>query len=156
MSKELVAYFSASGRTKKVANRLSEDIGADLFEIEPKEEYTSDDLNWNDKNSRTSVEMNDELSRPAMKKKVNNMESYDTIFVGFPIWWYDAPRIISTFLESYDFSGKRLIVFATSGSSGMGKIPEKLKKLCPYANFVEGKVLNNYSDAELKNWANKF
>ena len=120
MSKKLVAYFSASGTTKKVAERLAKAAGADLFEIGPAIPYTSADLNWMDKKSRSSVEMNDPDSRPEIAETIPNMVDYDTVFIGFPIWWYVAPHIIHTFVESYDFSGKTLVPFATSGGSGMG------------------------------------
>ena len=121
MSKKLVAYFSASGVTAKVAEALAEAIGADVFEIEPKVPYTEADLNWMDKNARSTIEMNDPASRPEIAVKRDNMKDYDTIFVGFPIWWYVAPTIINTFLESYDLTGKTLIPFATSGGSDMGQ-----------------------------------
>ena len=127
MSKKvLVAYFSASGVTAKAAWKLSEVIGADLYEIKPEVPYTSADLNWMDKKSRSSVEMNDPASRPSIAEKLQGMEKYDVVFVGFPIWWYVAPTIIHTFLESYDFSGKTIVPFATSGGSGMGKTNTKL------------------------------
>ena len=118
MSKKLVAYFSASGTTKKAAERLAKAVGADLFEIKPAIPYSSSDLNWMDKKSRSSIEMNDPASRPEISGKLSNMADYDTIFIGFPIWWYVAPHIINTFVESYDFSGKTLVPFATSGGSG--------------------------------------
>ncbi len=119
--KSLVVYFSCSGVTKKTAELLSDVAGADLFEIRPEVPYTKADLDWMDKKSRSTVEMNDPSSRPAIADKVEHMEQYDTVYVGFPIWWYVAPTIINTFLESYDFSGKTVIPFATSGGSGMGK-----------------------------------
>lgn len=134
MSKKLVAYFSASGTTKKVAERLAKAAGADLFEIRPAIPYTSADLNWMDKKSRSSVEMNDPDSRPEIAETIPNMVDYDTVFIGFPIWWYVAPHIIHTFVESYDFSGKTLVPFATSGGSGMGKTVDELRKLCPNAD----------------------
>ena len=118
MSKVLVTYFSASGVTAKTANKLAKEVDGDVFEIEPKEKYTSADLNWMDKKSRSSVEMNDPASRPEIAKQVENMDMYDTVLVGFPIWWYVEPKIIDTFLDSYDFSGKTVIPFATSGGSG--------------------------------------
>ena len=119
MSRKLVAYFSATGTTAKVAETLADAIGADIYEIEPEIPYTEADLNWRDANSRSSVEMNDPHSRPAIAGKRDNMSDYDAIFVGFPIWWYVAPTIINTFLESYDTAGKTIIPFATSGGSGM-------------------------------------
>lgn len=154
MSKKiLVAYFSASGVTAKAAWKLSEAIGADLHEIKPEVLYSSADLNWMDKKSRSSVEMNDPSSRPTIAEKLADMEKYDVVFVGFPIWWYVAPTIINTFLESYDFSGKTIIPFATSGGSGMGKTNEKLGPSCPGATLLQGKRLNgNLSEDSLKNW----
>lgn len=153
MSRKLVAYFSASGVTAKLAENLSEAIGADLYAIEPAVPYTKSDLNWMNKNSRSSVEMNDPASRPAIAGKRDNMDEYDTIFVGFPIWWYVAPTIINTFLESYDFTGKTIIPFATSGGSGMGKTNEKLQPSCPNSTLLEGKVFKaRVSKAELAAW----
>ena len=154
MSRKLVAYFSASGVTAKLAETLSEAIGADLYAIEPEVPYTKADLNWMNKNSRSSMEMKDPASRPAIAGKCDNMDEYDTIFVGFPIWWYVAPTIINTFLESYDFTGKTIIPFATSGGSGMGKTNEKLQPSCPGAKLVEGKVWKKNAKAdELAAWA---
>ena len=151
--KTLVAYFSASGVTAKAAWKLSEAAGADLYEIKPEVPYTSADLNWTDKKSRSSVEMNDPSSRPAFIDKLPDMEKYDVIFVGFPIWWYVAPTIINTFLESYDFSGKTIIPFATSGGSGFGRTNEKLKPSCPGAMLLKGKLLNGeVSESALKKW----
>lgn len=154
MSKKiLVAYFSASGVTAKAAWKLSEAIGADLHEIKPEVPYSSADLDWTDKNSRSSVEMNDPSSRPAIAEKLPDMEKYDVVFVGFPIWWYVAPTIINTFLESYDFSGKTIIPFATSGGSGMGKTNAKLKPSCPGATLLQGRLLNgSLSEDSLKKW----
>lgn len=153
MGKVLVAYFSASGVTKKVANTLAQVAGADLFEIKPAVPYTKEDLDWRDKSSRSSVEMSDKNSRPKIAERIENIEEYDTVFVGFPIWWYIAPTIVNTFFESYDFNGKNIIVFATSGGSGFGKTVENLKDSCQGANIIEGKMMNsNISKAELKNW----
>lgn len=153
MSKKLVAYFSASGVTAKLAANLAEAIGADLYEIEPEVPYTKADLNWMDKKSRSTVEMNDPTSRPAIAGKCENMADYDTVYVGFPIWWYVAPTIINTFLESYDLSGKTIVTFATSGSSGMGKTVEKLKPSCPNSTLIEGKVFKvKVSKDELAAW----
>lgn len=153
MSRKLVAYFSASGVTAGVAQLLSETIGADLFAIEPKIPYTQADLDWMDKTSRSTVEMSNPDSRPAIAKKRDNMNEYDTVFVGFPIWWYVAPTIINTFLESYDLTGKTIIPFATSGGSGMGKTNEKLLPSCRGARLIEGKILNpNISAEKLMNW----
>jgi len=140
MSRKLVAYFSASGVTASVAQILSESIGADLFRIEPEVPYTKADLDWMDKTSRSTLEMSNPNSRPAIERKCENMDEYDTIFVGFPIWWYVAPTIINTFLESYDLTGKTIIPFATSGGSDMGKTNEKLLHSCKNAILLEGKV----------------
>ena len=156
MSKKLVAYFSASGTTKTAAERLAKAAGADLFEIRPAIPYTSADLNWMDKKSRSSVEMNDPDSRPEIAETMPNMADYDTVFIGFPIWWYVAPHIIHTFLESYDFSGKTLVPFATSGGSGMGRTVDELRKLFPNADWKTGKVVNGVSDQALAAWAAKF
>ena len=153
MSRKLVAYFSASGVTAKVAETLSEAIGADLYEIEPAVPYTKKDLNWMDQKSRSTVEMNDPASRPAIAGMRDNMEDYDTVFVGFPIWWYVAPHIINTFLESYDLTGKTIVPFATSGGSDMGKTNEKLIPSCTGAKLIEGKVFNHSaSHEELAAW----
>lgn len=154
MSKKiLVAYFSASGVTAKAAWKLAEVSGADLHEIKPEVPYTRADLDWMNKKSRSSLEMNDPSSRPAIADKLPDMEKYDVIFVGFPIWWYVAPTIINTFLESYDFSGKTIIPFATSGGSGLGRTNDKLKASCPGAVLAEGKLLNGeLSDVLLKKW----
>jgi len=155
MSRKLVAYFSASGVTAKVAETLSEAIGADLYAIEPEIPYTKSDLNWMDKQSRSSLEMKDLSSRPAIKGKCDNMDEYDTIFVGFPIWWYVSPTIINTFLESYDMSGKTIVPFATSGGSGMGKTNEKLQPSCPNSKLIEGKVFKKtVAKDELAEWVN--
>ena len=151
--KKLVAYFSASGVTKNAAERLAKAAGAHLFEIKPALSYTSADLDWTNKKSRSSVEMNNPNSRPEIAERLPNMEDYETILIGFPIWWYVAPTIINTFIESYDFSGKTIIPFATSGGSGMGKTVEVLKPLCPNANWIKGKMMNGVSDSELENWA---
>ena len=152
MSKKLVVYFSASGVTKSVAERFAKAADADLFEIKPAVPYTHADLDWTNKKSRSSIEMNNPNTRPEIAEKVSNMDDYDTIFIGFPIWWYVAPVIIHTFVESYDFSGKTIIPFATSGGSGMGKTVEVLKPLCPRANWKEGKILNRISDQDLYRW----
>ena len=156
MSKKLVAYSSASGVTKRYAEKLANVTGADLFEIKPSVPYTSADLNWQNSNSRSSVEMKNPDSRPEIAEKLSDMDSYDTVFVGFPIWWYVAPTIIDTFLESYDFSGKTVIPFATSGGSGMGKTADVLRIICPAADIKDGKVLNGMSDKEIAQWANEF
>lgn len=151
--KTLVAYFSASGQTAKLAKTLAGVTGGDLFEIAPETAYTAADLDWMDKKSRSTIEMKNPKSRPAIAGKVADMAQYDTVFVGFPIWWYQAPRIIETFLESYDFSGKTVIPFATSGGSGMGKTNEKLAPSCPGAKLLHGKVFNSYSSkADFSAW----
>ena len=153
MSKTLVAYFSASGETAKLAKTIADVTGGDLFEIRPEQRYTSADLNWNDKHSRSTVEMNNEKSRPSIASHVVNMAQYDTVFVGFPIWWYQAPRIIETFLESYDFSGKTVIPFATSGGSSMGKTAEILKASCPGAKVDSGRRMGSReSAASVQKW----
>lgn len=156
MSKKLVAYFSATGTTKKAAERLAQATGADLFAIKPATPYSRADLNWMDKTSRSTLEMNDAASRPALVEAPLDTADYDTVFVGFPIWWYIAPRIVETFLERYDFSGKTIVPFATSGGSGMGKTVSVLKACCPGANWNEGKMLNRVSDSELAAWAKQF
>ena len=154
MSKKLVAYFSASGVTAKVAQMLAEAIGADIFEIAPKVPYTEADLNWMDEKARSTIEMKNPSSRPEIESKRDNMSEYDTIFVGFPIWWYVAPTIINTFLESYDLTGKTIIPFVTSGTSGMGKTNEKLVPSCKGAKLLEGKRFDSrVSEKELAAWA---
>lgn len=154
MAKVLVAYFSASGTTAKVAKNLAAATGADLFEIVPEKPYSSADLNWRDKKSRTTMEMNDESCRPAIAGEVADMDVYDTVFVGFPVWWYVEPRIIDTFLEAYDFSGKTVVPFATSGGSGLGQAPRRMQALAPDAKVLAGGLLNGRpSQAELKEWA---
>ena len=154
MSKKiLVAYFSASGVTAEAAKMLAKAVNADLYEIQPEIPYTQADLDWMNKKSRSSIEMNDPAYRPAIAGKVLNMKDYDVIFVGFPIWWYVAPTIINTFLESYDLSGKMIIPFATSGGSGMGKTNEKLLPSCHGATLLQGRMLNgNISVKELEKW----
>jgi len=154
MSKVLAAYFSASGTTAKVAKDLAKAAGADLYEIKPAVPYTSADLNWMDKKSRSSIEMNDKSSRPALADKDADIGAYDTILLGFPIWWYVAPTIINTFLESYDFSGKKIVLFATSGGSGFGKTVEYLKRsVAEDTTIVEGKLLNGKNSvADLQKW----
>lgn len=154
MSRKLVAYFSVSGTTAQVAEKLSEAIGADIFAIEPEVPYTEADLNWMDKKARSTVEMNDPNSRPAIAAKRDNMAKYDVIFVGFPIWWYVAPTIINTFLESCDLSGKVIVPFATSGGSDMGQTNARLAPSCKGAKLMEGKVFKrSASYKELANWA---
>lgn len=148
MAKKLVAYFSASGTTKKTAELLAEATGADLYEITPKVAYTKADLNWMDKKSRSSVEMNDKKSRPEIEDKDANIAEYDEIILGFPIWWYVAPTIVNTFLEKFDFSGKKVVLFATSGGSGFGNTVKELKPSAPNTEIVEGKILNSKSEIE--------
>lgn len=143
MSRKLVAYFSATGMTAKVAELIADAAGADVYQIQPEVPYTTADLNWMDKNSRSSVEMNDKRIRPGMVKRNLQVEDYDVVFLGFPIWWYVAPTIINTFLESYDFAGKKIILFATSGGSGFGKTVEELKvSVTDDTQIIEGKLLN--------------
>lgn len=153
MSKKLVAYFSASGVTAEAAKNLAKAADADLYEIKPAQPYTRADLDWTNKKSRSSVEMNNSNFRPEIAEKLPNMADYDAIFVGFPIWWYVAPTIINTFLEGYDLSGKTIIPFATSGGSGMGKTNESLQPSCPGATLLQGKMLNGrVSENELRKW----
>ena len=149
MSKILVTYFSASGTTAKVANNLADALKADIFEIKPKIPYNRADLDWNNSNSRSSVEMNHPMARPEIAEKID-VAPYDKIFIGFPIWWYTAPRIINTFLESADFTGKKIYLFATSGGSGLGTTVTTLKRTCPA--IVEGKMLNRSTVNEMQNW----
>ena len=157
MSKVLVAYFSASGVTEKVAKRLAEEPGAQLFKIEPEIPYTEADLNWQDKESRSSVEMNDRSSRPAIRFGIGNMEQYDIIFVGFPVWWYREPSIIDTFMEAYDFSKKTAIPFATSGGSPIGDSRKNMQALAPGARVMEGKrFAAEVSKKVLADWASEW
>ena len=152
MSKFLVSYFSASGTTAATASKVAAAANADLFEIEPAVPYTDADLNWMDKKSRSSLEMNDKSFRPEIVKKDLDLTSYDTILIGFPIWWYVAPTIINTFLESYDFSGKKIVLFATSGGSGFGNTVKELKPSAPNAEITEGKLLNRVSEKQIADW----
>ena len=157
MGKTLVAYFSASGVTSGVATKLAEGVGADLYEIKPAVLYTKADLDWRDENSRSTIEMKNPASRPEMADKDAKIAEYDTIYVGFPIWWYVAPTIINTFLEAYDFAGKKIVLFATSGGSKFGKTKENLSGSCPGAELVEGDVLRkDMSKEELAVWAQAF
>ena len=152
----LVAYFSATGTTAKAAKVLAKAAGSDLYEIKPAIPYTSADLNWMDKGSRSSVEMNDKQSRPALADTDAPIAGHDVIFLGFPIWWYVAPTIINTFLESYDFTGKTIVLFATSGGSGLGKSAAGLRPSAPGAKIVDGRLLNGrLSENELKSWVEK-
>lgn len=151
MSKTLVAYFSASGVTKKTAEKLAAAADADSFEIIPVQPYTDEDLDWTDKKSRSTIEMNDPSSRPAIAEKLENMGGYDIVFVGFPVWWYVEPRIIDTFLDSYDFSGKTVVPFATSGGSGLGKTADNFRKILGKNVTVKnGRLLNRASESELR------
>ena len=152
MGKTLIAYFSASGVTARAAKEMAEAVGADLYEIRPAEPYTAADLNWTDKNSRSTIEMKDPDSRPAIAEPVENMAQYDTVMVGFPIWWYVEPHIVDTFLESYDFSGKTVIPFATSGGTGIGKAEKSLQSHCPKASWKKGQLLYGAGAAE---WAKR-
>ena len=157
MSKALVAYFSASGVTKKVSEKLAGAIGADLFEIKPEVPYTSADLNWMDKQSRSTIEMNDPNARPAIAEICDNMADYDVVFVGFPVWWYREPSIIDTFIESYDFSGKKIVPFATSGSSGIGNAGSNIQTLAPGAAVDSGiRFAAGVAETELAKWAGAF
>ena len=149
----LVAYFSATGTTAKAAKVLAKAVGADLYEIKPAIPYTSADLNWMDKGSRSSVEMNDKQSRPAMTNTDAPIAGHDVIFLGFPIWWYVAPTIINTFLESYDFTGKTIVLFATSGGSGLGRSAAGLRPSAPGAKILDGRLLNGkLNEEDLKTW----
>ena len=154
MSKKLVAYFSASGSTRKLANTLAEVLGADTYEIKPATTYTGKDLNWNNSQSRSSVEMADINSRPALADTDAKIAAYDTIFLGFPIWWYVAPHIINSFLESYDFGGKTIVLFATSGGSGFGETLNQLKPSCAASvKWIQGKVFRSRTDKNtLSDW----
>ena len=154
----LIAYFSATGTTKRVAENLAKATGGDLYEIKPVKTYTSTDLNWHDGNSRTSVEMNNPKSRPEIITGDLSIQDYDTIYLGFPIWWGTAPKVVHTFLEKYDFSDKKIIIFATSGSSGLGNTANTLKQsVSKTATIIEGDVLNSNPSVEnLRQWAKKF
>lgn len=154
--KTLVAYFSCSGETKKVAIGISKLVNGDIYEIEPEIPYTSNDLDWQDKKSRSTIEMEDKDSRPKIKNKLDNMDEYSTIYLGFPIWWYVAPRIINTFLESYDLSNKKIVLFCTSGGSSIDNSYNELKKLYDL-NLVCGERLGSYNSLEdLENFINKY
>lgn len=158
MKKILVAYFSCTGTTRRVAQTLANAVGADLYEIVPAVPYTRADLDWTNPESRSSVEMKDAASRPEIGSGRVNTGAYDTVFVGFPIWWYVAPHIVDTFLESYDFSGKTVVPFATSGGSGMGRTESVLKAVCPSASaWGKGRVFGaNATQKELYDWAKDF
>lgn len=154
MSKTLVAYFSASGTTAEVAKEIAQISGADLFEIQPTKPYTTADLDWTNKNSRTTIEMQDETFRPEIADKVGDFDKYDTVFLGFPIWWYVNPHIVNTFLESYDFAGKTVRPFFTSGGSGAGQTDEKLHKSAPKAMWRPAKRLYSGNSERITNWIN--
>jgi flavodoxin len=157
MARILVAYFSASGVTAKVAEKLAKAIDADLYEIAPAVPYTKTDLNWMDKKSRSSVEMNDRSCRPTIATTVENMAQYDTVFVGFPIWWYREPSIIDTFMEAYDLTGKTVVPFATSGGSGLGDSYKNMQALAPGAKEYDGEQFSQtVSEKTLKEWADKY
>ena len=158
MSKILVAYFSASGVTRSVSEKLAKAINADIYEIKPEVPYTSADLNWTNKSSRSTVEMKDKSSRPEIADKDAKIENYDLIFLGFPVWWYTAPTIINTFLENYDFSNKKIVLFATSGGSGLGNTKNDLKgSVSDTAEIINGKVLSrSASESSLAEWAKTF
>lgn len=157
MARILVAYFSASGVTAKVAEKLAKAIDADLYEIAPVVPYTKTDLNWMDKKSRSSVEMNDRSCRPTIATTVENMDQYDTVFVGFPIWWYREPSIIDTFMEAYDLTGKTVVPFATSGGSGLGDSYKNMQALAPGAKVYDGEQFSQtVSEKTLKEWADKY
>lgn len=155
MSKILVSYFSASGVTKGVAEKIATAVEGDLFEIEPVEKYTDADLNWMNKKSRSTIEMNDRSFRPPIKNKVENLSDYDKVVIGFPVWWYTAPTIINTFIEENDLTGKDIYVFCTSGSSGVDGSLNDLKNTYSNLNFISGKRLkSNFDLEEIKTWLN--
>ena len=157
MNKVLVTYFSASGETKKVAEMLAISINSDIFEIKPKIPYTTEDLDWQNSQSRSSIEMQDKSSRPEILEKLENMDQYNVVFVGFPIWWYREPSIIDTFIEQYDFTGKTIIPFATSGSSSIGDSGQNIQVLAKGAKVNTGKRFpTNVSASELKSWASEW
>lgn len=152
MNKKLIAYFSASGTTKEIAEKINEIVKGDLFEIEPVEKYSDADLNWMDKQSRSSVEMADKTSRPAVKNKVNNIAAYQDIIIGFPVWWYTAPTIINTFIEENDLTNKNIYIFVTSGGSSFGGSLKDLKATYPELNFVNGIRFTNVNEQEVLDW----
>lgn len=152
MGKRLVAYFSAGGTTKKVAEMIANSAKADLFEIEPKIPYTKADLDWMDQKSRSSMEMNDKKFRPEVLDTDTDFNAYDEIILGFPIWWYVAPRIVNTFLEKYNFSGKKIILFATSGGSGFGNTARELQTSVPDSVITEGKIFHNVVKQQIAEW----
>lgn len=156
MNNKIICYFSATGTTQKVAEKLASLVNGDLFEIKPVKKYTSEDLNWHDKNSRTSLESEDKTIRPAIENKIDNIEKYDTVLIGFPIWWYEAPRIINTFIENTNLENKKVYLFATSGGSGIDGSLNNLKQEYPNINFVSGKILSrNITSDEIFYWLGK-
>ena len=155
MDRKLVAYFSASGTTKKIAEMIAQAAEADLYEITPKQPYSKADLNWMDKKSRSSIEMSDKKFRPEITDTDAQIDGYDEVILGFPIWWYVAPTIINSFLENYDFSGKKIVLFATSGGSGFGNTVSELKSSAPDAVIVEGKVFNRVTKQEIAEWVKR-
>lgn len=152
MNNNLVVYFSCSGETKKVAEELKKALSCDIFEIVPETLYTDRDLDWNDKNSRSTIEMGDESCRPIIRNRIDNIDKYDTIYLGFPIWWYTAPRVINTFLDSYDFSNKKVILYCTSGGSSIDKTYNDLKNSYPDIDFIKGSRL--YSNSDIDSFVN--
>ena len=152
MKKILISYFSASGKTRRVAEEMATILEGDLFEIEPAEVYTKEDLNWMDSNSRSSIEMKDKTFRPVVSKKVDHLQDYDTVVIGFPVWWYTAPTIINTFLEENDMSGKELYVFVTSGGTGVEGTLRDLKNTYPNLQFVDGKRIQKVDENAIKSW----
>lgn len=154
MNKKLVVYFSCSGETKKVGEYIQSTLDCDIFEIVPEVLYTDKDLDWEDKTSRSSIEMNDKSSRPSIKNKIDNIEEYDTIYLGFPIWWYTASRIINTFLESYDFTNKKVILYCTSGGSSIDSTYNDLKNTYPNINFIKGERLSINNKDKINSFLN--
>lgn len=154
-SKVLVAYFSATGTTAGAAEKLARATGGELFAVTPQKAYTSADLDWHDKQSRSSVEMNDAKVRPALKAKKTDIAAYDVVFIGYPIWWGVAPRIINTFIESHNLEGKTLVPFATSGGSGIGQSVKALKETYPSLQWTEGRLLNRTSESDIRTWVEK-
>lgn len=154
-AKILVAYFSATGTTAEAAAKLARVTGGELFAVTPRQAYTAADLDWHDKQSRSSVEMNDEKARPALKTKKTDVAAYDVVFIGYPIWWGVAPRIINTFIESHDLKGKTLVPFATSGGNGIGSSVKALKAAYPSLQWTEGRLLNRASEGDIRTWVEK-
>lgn len=153
-NKPLVVYFSATGTTAKAAQIIADIAGGTLYEIKPQEAYTASDLNWNNRQSRSSVEMNNPQARPALKETKSDMATYNIVFIGYPIWWDQAPRIINTFIESHDLKGKMLVPFATSGGSGISNSVKELRKAYPDLKWLDGKLLNGVSRNAIRNWTN--